>query len=172
MLNITRRDLEHAFAYANSVHSRGQSLAKHGEYVVGTVACQAESGLASFGYGVLEGRYGPVKIGPVSADLAAAVLLHGAGFLGITGKMSGHAHNFAQGLADGYLQRLGIGIGTSLGVKAGKAPHQISGGVRRAKGAIIGGFDGGHIGGGQAHARGMSQLTEAEIAALAQAHRR
>jgi hypothetical protein len=168
MLNISRRDLEHAFAYANSLHSRGQSVAKHGEYVVGTVACQAESGLASFGYGVIEGRYGPVKIGPVSADLLAALLLHGAGFLGVTGKMSGHAHNFAQGLADGYLQRLGIGIGTTMGQKAGKAPHQISGAQHSA--TIIGTRLRSTIV-GAARSRGMSQLTEAEIAALAQAHR-
>lgn len=166
MLNITRRDLEHAFAYANSLHTRGQSVAKHGEYVVGTVACQAESGLASFGYGVLEGRYGPVKVGPVSADLLAALLLHGAGFLGVTGKMSGHAHNFAQGLADGYLQRLGIGIGTSMGQKAGKAPHQISG-ARTS--TFVGGARQATVV-GAARSRGMSQLTEAEIAALAQQH--
>lgn len=166
MLNITRRDLEHAFAYANSLHSRGQSVAKHGEYVVGTVACQAESGIAAFGYGMLEGRVGPVKIGPVSADLLAALLLHGAGFLGVTGKMSGHAHNFAQGLADGYLHRLGIGIGTEMGKKAGRAPHQISGAQRSS---IVGAARANIV--GAARARGMSQLTEAEIAALAQAHR-
>lgn len=169
MLNISRRDLEHAFAYANSLHSRGQSVAKHGEYVVGTVACQAESGLAAFGYGVLEGRVGPVKIGPISADLLAAVLLHGAGFLGVTGKISGHAHNFAQGLADGYLHRLGIGLGTTMGQKAGRAPHQISGAQR----SNIIGASRSHVVGAATHARarGMSQLTEAEIAALAQARR-
>jgi hypothetical protein len=169
MLNITRRDLEHAFAYANSLHSRGQSVAKHGEYVVGTVACQAESGIAAFGYGVIEGRVGPVKVGPISADLLAAILLHGAGFLGFTGKMSGHAHNFAQGLADGYLHRLGIGIGTELGKKAGRAPHQISGAHHHSN--IVGAALRSHIV-GAARSRGMSQLTEAEIAALAQQHRR
>lgn len=157
-LHITRRDLEEAFNYANKIHKTGSGLREHGEYVVGTAAAQAESGLAAFGYGVLEGRMGPVKVGPVSGDLLAGLALHLAGFSGYAGKMRGHAHNFAQGLMDGYLHRLGIGVGTTMGMAAGHTAISTT----DPKGAFAVG------GSAPALTAGQVPLTQAEIAALAQ----
>lgn len=157
MLNISRRDVEEAIRYAGSVQRSISPYKAHGEYLAGTVACQAESGLAAFGYGMLEGRYGPIKVGPVHLDLLAGLALHAGGFLGVAGKHAGHVHNFAQGLCDGYLHRLGIGMGTTMGLSAGVKPHTISGGTN-PRGRF----------GGVPQNRRPAPLTQAEIAALAQ----
>lgn len=160
MLNISRRDVENALATMGSAHRSASRFKGHGEYVVGTFAAQAESGLSAFGYGALEGRFGPIKVGPVSADLLAAVLIHGAALLGVAGAHAGHAHNFAQGLMDGHLHRLGIGVGTAWGKSAGSAPAKVSGRAGHAfeRGATHARVDAG----------GTKPLTAAEIAALAQ----
>lgn len=120
-MNITRRDLEHAWNTAQSVHRRLSGHKGMIEAGASAFTTQAESGLAAFGYGVLEGRHGPVKIGPVSADLLAAAVLHGVGVFGLAGEYGGHLSNFANGLLDGYLHRMGIGLGASMAQKAGRA---------------------------------------------------
>lgn len=119
-MNITRRDLEHAWDVATSVH---RDLSGHKGMIkatAGAVATQAESGLAAFGYGYVEGKYGPVKVGPLDADFLAALVLHGIGISGFAGEYGGHLNNFATGLLDGYLHRLGVGMGAmSKPAKAG-----------------------------------------------------
>ena len=60
-------------------------------------------------------------------------------------------------------------IGTELGKKAGRAPHFVSGGSRVVGGQVAGAPRVGAV--GPARSRGMTQLTEAEIAALAQQRR-
>lgn len=124
-VNLTVRDLHHAMDYAGRLRDHARALSHTGEYVLGTTAQQAESGLAAFGYGVLLGRYGEIKIGPFSADVVGGVALHGAGLLGLFGKHAGHAHNAAQGLIDGFVQRVGIGIGARSTQKT--APAKVSG---------------------------------------------
>lgn len=124
-LSISRRDVEEALDYAGRMRDHAKGMSHKGEYVLGTVATQAESGLAAFGYGVVLGKFGEVKIGPAPADLLAGVGLHAAGLLGAFGKHAGHAHNFAQGLIDGYVQRLGVGVGVRMAQKA--APPRVSG---------------------------------------------
>lgn len=157
MLNITRRDVEDAIRFAGSTQRSLSPYREHGEYLAGTVACQAESGLAAFGYGLLEGRYGPIKVGPVHLDLLAGLGLHAAGFLGVAGKHAGHVHNFAQGLCDGYLHRLGIGMGTTMAMNSGVQPHRISGGTN-PRGRF-----------GAVHpSQRPAPLTQSEIAALVQ----
>ncbi len=107
-LPISRRDVEQALRYARSVTARATS--KDGS-TMGVLLRQGTSAAAAFGYGVVEGRFGPQNLGPVSVDLLTAILLNVAGFSGIAGDYSGHAHNVAQGLLDGYAHRMGVGLG-------------------------------------------------------------
>lgn len=138
-IELSRRDIEDALAHVGRMRDGARGMAKQGSYVVGTIAGQVESAFAAGSYGVVLGRYGEVRIGPAPADLLAAFGLHVAGFLGAFGDHAGHAHNFAQGLLDGYVQRLGIGLGARM-MQASKAPAAAPGapatpqvaGVRRA----------------------------------------
>lgn len=127
-IQITRRDIESAIEQIGLVRGQASAHSSKGEYVAGTLASQAESGLAAFGYGCLEGAYGPVRIMNVHADLAAALALHAAGIFGLFGKHAGHAHNFAQGLADGYLARLGMGTGAKYANDKSGRPFQATSG--------------------------------------------
>lgn len=120
-VDLQLRDIENAIGYAGRLRDHARSISHQGEYVMGTVGQQATSGLAAFGYGVVLGRYGEVRIGPLPADVLGAACLHGAGFLGVFGEQAGHAHNAAQGLVDGYLQRVGIGLGARM-MQQAKAP--------------------------------------------------
>jgi hypothetical protein len=125
---ISRRDLDHAMSFAKELHGRALNNRDAGENAMGVIGSQAESGLAAFGYGALEGMKGPISVGPVSLDIGLATLLHAAGLFGLFGKQAGHAHNFAQGLADGYLGRRRLGVGAAYAQKhhaktAGTAPR-------------------------------------------------
>jgi hypothetical protein len=127
-VNLTVRDLQSALDYAGRLRDSARSVSHQGEYVMGTVAQQATSGLSALGYGFLLGRYGEIKVGALSADLLGGAALHGAGLLGVFGRHAGHAHNAAQGLLDGYLQRVGIGLGARMQeAKAQPAQPRVSG---------------------------------------------
>lgn len=123
MLQLSRRDIESGIKHLQSVHADYLGFKGNAEDTIGAIASQALSGVAAFGYGVAEGMYGPIKVGPVHADLLAGLVLHGAAFFGYAGKHAGAAHSLAQGFVDGHLGRIGMGIGTNLGI-AKNPPHQ------------------------------------------------
>jgi hypothetical protein len=158
VLQLTRRDVEAGIRHLQGVHSDYLGIKGKTEDAFGAMASQCLSGVSAFGYGVAEGCYGPIKVGPVNADLLAALLIHGAAFFGYAGKHAPAAHSLAQGLADGFLGRMGIGVGTNLGMKRGHQPVVSSGPSF-------------HIGGASApqvspQSRGKPELTDAEITAL------
>jgi hypothetical protein len=97
-------------------------------------------------------------LGPVPADLLAGVALHALGFAGIAGKYDDDLHNFGDGVLSGYFVQLGAGFGAQWAEKSGAAPHRFSGGLDSQ---IVAGAMG----------AANSPLTEAELAAMAQAVR-
>ncbi len=149
-LPISRRDVQDALRFARSVSSRASGGGDKG--ITGTLIRQGTSGAAAFGYGVLEGRFGPLQVGPVPANLVAAILLNFAGFSGFAGGAASHVHDAAQGLLDGYLHTMGVSIGDKLSKSAPAAPPQVkAAGARRS-------------------IMGASPMTQAEIATMGQAH--
>lgn len=122
MLQLTRRDIESGIRTLQNTHAEYLGFKGKTEDAIGAVASQCLSGVAAFGYGVAEGCYGPIKVGPVNADLLAATLIHGLAFFGYAGRHQAAAHSLAQGLADGFLGRLGMGVGTNLHLGKGAAP--------------------------------------------------
>ena len=130
MLAFTRRDVEQGIRTLQATHAKYLGFKGHTEDAVGAVAGQVLSGTAAFGYGVAEGMFGPIKVGPVHADVGAALLLHGIAFFGYAGRHQGAAHSIAQGLADGFLARTGMGVGTTMALRRGAAQRPaVSSGV-------------------------------------------
>ena len=171
-LHITRRDIEEAHRYARDAIGRVRSYSNTGEHVVGQVTQTVEVGLGAVGVGILSGYFGPLNIAgsPVPLDLAAGVAGHQLAFMGLAGRHAEHLHNFSDGVMAGYLAKFGVGYGKSLAQKAGKTPAPVfSGQSRDFRGqspikqllgnAISGTFT------------GAEPLSEAELAAMAQATR-
>lgn len=119
MLAFTRRDVESGIRTLQATHARYLGYKGQTEEAVGAVAGQVLSGTAAFGYAVAEGMFGPITLGPVHADLLASLVGHGVAFFGYAGRHQGALHSIAQGLADGFLARYGMGIGTMLALKRG-----------------------------------------------------
>lgn len=164
---LSRRDVESAYAYANRHMARSrrdperpgepgplQRLLTAGE-VVGAAAA----------VGVASGRFGPLNIGgtPVPLDAAGGIALHLIAFWLDSGEkgLSPHLHNFGTGALAAYATKAGVGVGTSLRMKAGLSPVAVSGDgepeqLPGATSDIVG---------------AAAPLTEAELAALAQAVR-
>jgi hypothetical protein len=156
LLQLTRRDIEGGIRHLQGVHANYLGFKGKSEDAIGAIASQCLSGVAAFGYGVAEGCYGPIKVGPVNADLLAATLLHGLAFFGYAGRHQHAAHSFAQGLADGFLGRMGLGVGTNIGLA--KAPPHPAVTTTGPGGSF-------HVGGVPQRAM-PSRVTPAEITAL------
>jgi hypothetical protein len=157
VLQLTRRDIESGIRHLQGVHADYLGIKGKSEDAFGAVASQCLSGVAAFSYGVAEGCYGPIKLGPVNADLAAALALHAAAFFGYAGKHAPAVHSLAQGLADGFLGRMGIGVGTNLGLRKGHQPMTTA-----SPSFHVGGASAPH----QVPSRRAGDLTDAEITAL------
>lgn len=164
---LSRRDVDSAYAYANRNMRRlrdpetsGASgvlkrLLQTGEVVAGAVAV-----------GVASGRFGPLNIAntPVPIDLTGGIAGHLLAFW-LDNAASPHLHNLSNGVLAGYGTKLGVGVGTSLRLKAGLPPMMTSGDpsflqptqqLNEPQYDIVG------------SAPSAAPLTEAELAALAQ----
>jgi hypothetical protein len=157
---LSRRDVESAYAYANRHMARSRRDPDRGESsVLGKLLTTGEVVGAATAVGVLSGRFGPLNIGgtPVPLDAAGGIALHLIGFWLDSG-LSPHLHNFGNGVLAAYGAKAGVGMGTSLRMKAGLSPVAVSGDgePEQLPGATSG---------------AAAPLTEAELAALAQAVR-
>jgi hypothetical protein len=158
-LQITRRDIDRAMATAEKAARHAEKIQGKSESVMAHMTQSLEIGAAALASGVVKGRFGAVSLGPVPADLLAGVALHVLGFAGLAGKYDDDLHNFGDGVLAGYLVQLGAGFGTQWRIKSGGTPFagtELSGGWHESAGAM-----------GAAQA----PLTEAELAAMAQAVR-
>ena len=154
-LTITRRDLDSLAHRARDAQSRVARMRAKGESVTGQLSQTLEIAAGAAANGFISGRYGQINIGPVPADLAAAVALHLGGFAGVAGKYDEHLHNFADGLLAGYITKFMVGLGTSARAKAGLPAVSTSGENARMHGGM------------PAMNAGYAPLSEAELAAMA-----
>jgi hypothetical protein len=90
---------------------RTEGLRKKTESTVEHMVQSAEVSASAFAFGAVQGKYGPVKVMGVPADLGAGVALHLAGFVGLAGKSSSHLHAFADGALASFFFTLGRGVG-------------------------------------------------------------
>lgn len=158
-LRISRRDIMHGYSIARRKHRRDAGAKSSSHYM--TQATQSlEVGLTALGMGVLAGKYPNVSLGPVPVDLATALAAHLVGYVG--GKylkgQSHHLHNIGDGAFASYLVKVGAGLGAGMGLKNATAPTASGENALRYHG--MPGMN-----------SGAAPLTEAELAAMAQAVR-
>jgi hypothetical protein len=189
MINITRRDIDAAYKYANDGLSRARDPdARGASRVLGKMLETGEVIAGAAAVGVASGRFGPLNINntQVPLDLVGGVSGHLIAFWLGSG-VGDHLHNFSNGVLAGYFTKLGVGLGTTLRMKAGMTPFTVFTGDKDKEGH--GGLDFGFpsrevnlpfdVAGEQARLHGGmpaygagaetgGPLTEAELAALAQ----
>lgn len=139
VMNITAAEAQAYRRKVESTIARAKSALQKADKAVDTAVRATVTGGAAFACGVAQGRYGPVEIMGVPADLAAAVGLHALGFLGIGGRSAEYMHDAGNGALSCYLATLGRGVGgdwksRALGGGAG-APRLPAGAA--ASGATI-----------------------------------
>lgn len=110
--------LKERIANLQSRHSKAVDRAKRGIYVVAdTAVIGGTAGL----FGVVQGRYGAKKVGPVPVDLATGVIAHIAGISGPS-RMSHQLHNIGHGAIAAYAVAVGRGFGKRMRAKSGEKP--------------------------------------------------
>lgn len=145
---------------AERLMARARTITEKSEETVGQVIRTMEVGGSAFTAGVLKGRYGTVEIAGVPADLGAAVVLHGIGFLG-GGKYKEHLHAFGDGVLASYLTAVGAGIGDRMARESAAAAARPAGGAAPAAAAQ---GEAGHE-----LASGAERLSDQELQVLQQA---
>lgn len=90
---------------------RGINVAADAAVITGTAAA----------FGVVQGRYGAKKVGPVPIDLAAGVVAHVVAISG-PGKYAHQLHNIGHGALAAYGVAMGRGYGKRMRAKAGEKP--------------------------------------------------
>lgn len=165
MLNISRRDIDEAYASMRDAHSYIQRFQGGGETVVGQLTQSLAVGAGAFGVGVLSGRYGALHINgsSIPLDLAAGLTGHALGFFGIAGKYSEHLHNFSDGVLSAWLTKLGVGVGAKMAMDAGKPAPPVTAGAPR----LATGFQPSTRQNHRDSIAGRAPLTEAELAGMA-----
>lgn len=123
MIQLTRRDLEHAYDQVSNVHrvlkghrTAGENIARHAMTGVEVLAGAAVSGIVAGRFGA---PYLTVAGQNVPLDALAGVGLHALAFFGTFGNYGEHVHNFATGVLSQYVARWGVGYGSSMREKAG-----------------------------------------------------
>jgi len=154
-LGISRSELDRAEKLARRALRRDPDIGGPAGRKAGLL-CAGEVLGAAFLTGVAKGRFGPISLGPVPADLIGGGALLLAGFFGgkMFGKATRHLWNVGLGVGAGYTHTLGAGVGINMATKATTTTTKLSG--SRLAGAL---------------GRGAAPLTQAELAAMARAVR-
>jgi len=117
-LKVSKEGINKLRHRVESLANRAKGMRDKSEAMTGRVVQTAEVGLAAFGFGMVNGRWGGVEVLGVPADLGAGIALHLAGFAGLGGKNAMHLHNFADGALSAYLTTLGAGMGRKMAREA------------------------------------------------------
>lgn len=94
------------------MQKRVAAIKEEAEEKVMVVVQTAEINTASFGFGVVNGRWNRPELVGIPADALAGMLLHAAGFM-VDSNAGKHLHN----LGDGALSCYSAGLGTGIGAK-------------------------------------------------------
>lgn len=121
-MRLTAGDIFRARNRVMSLQGKLAGVSKKAEGVIETAIRTTLAGGTAFGMGVVNGRYGGVKLVGVPLDLGVAVTAHLAGFLGLAGRMSGHLHSVADGSLCSYLTTQGRGVGIKMAAKTDGKP--------------------------------------------------
>ena len=159
-LMVSRGQLAEIMSRARNAMRRGEALKERSEHVINTSVDALVTSGAAFGLGLARGRMGgrAVLFG-VPVELGVGVMAHLAGFTGIVGKASGHAHSIGNGALAAYAY--------GMGHDAGKSWRSKSGGGAPSRFVKIDGMAG-NGGGGRVEESGGGGLSDDALADLAQ----
>lgn len=126
-LRLSQTDLRKAAHRAEALRSRLSGIRKKTEKVTENAVRTVEVSAASFGWGIVEGRFGDkltgesaVSVAGVPVALGLGLGLNLAGYLGLAGtRMSEHLHGFGDGFLAAYLTIRGVGVGSKFATPAG-----------------------------------------------------
>lgn len=82
----------------------------------------AEVATVALGFGYIQGRFGPKKLGPIPLDLLLGSAGHVVGLMELAGEFTPHLHNLADGAIASFANTWGRGVGRDGRIKAGKTP--------------------------------------------------
>jgi len=123
MIQLTQRDLQHAYDQVSSAHrlisghrSKGESIARNAVTALEVLAGTAVSGVVAGRFGA---PYASIAGHTLPLDLAGGIALHGAAFFGLFGNYGDHIHNFATGVMSQYVTRASVAYGAHMREKAG-----------------------------------------------------
>lgn len=117
MVNLTKRDMSKALHRVESMKRRYHNAIAKSEETMTHVVHGVEASAASFGFGVLQGRFaskGGLGIMGVPIELAAGGALYLAAALGLGGKMSEHFYALGQGALSAFTTTMGRGVGVKM----------------------------------------------------------
>jgi hypothetical protein len=117
MATLTPAQRKHEISF----WKRARKFKESQQHNIDIAKAAVEVGVVAFGFGYARARYGDkMKLGPIDADLAAAIVLHGAGFAMSKRKFSGDLHSLGNGALASYLAVVGSVQGTKAKEKAGQ----------------------------------------------------
>jgi len=107
------------------VHAIAERTKEKAGEAIGTAVHSTEVFAGAFISGLAKGKLGhsPEFIG-LPMDLWAAIIGHGAGFVGFGGRYSTHLHGFADGFLASYATTMGLGAGQSWAEKQAAEPKK------------------------------------------------
>lgn len=118
-MQVSLRQLESLETRAKSAASRIKRIQEEAHDVMMAVVGTVETMTTSFGFGVINGRWGGPEFVGVPVDLLSGIVLHGLAFAIDTG--SEHLHNLANGALACYFATLGTGVGQKMATEAQQA---------------------------------------------------
>lgn len=103
-----------------SMQKRVQAIKEDAQEKIMTVVQTVEIGTASFGFGVINGRWNRPEMVGIPVDALVGIGLHAVGFV-IDDAPGKHMHNLGDGAVACYAAGLGTGIGAKMRAEAGLA---------------------------------------------------
>lgn len=117
MAEVSLAKVNEALQAASRARSMATRVREHAEQQIGAFVRSTEVSASAFTWGLLQGRYGDLRVRGVPLEMAAGILAHTAGLFGI---MEDHAHAVGDGSLASYFHSVGRGAGLEWWVKAGK----------------------------------------------------
>jgi hypothetical protein len=118
-LQISKKELEKVYSGAKRMLSRAEGLKEKSEATIEGITRAMVVAGTSFGFGLVNGRYGAITPLGVPVDLGVGIGAHLLGFTGLAGKMTPQAHAIGDGALSAYAYTVGRGTGKVWRKKAG-----------------------------------------------------
>jgi len=118
-LQLSKNQITEIMRKADGAIKKAERVKDKSEQVINNVVRTMVVSGTSFAFGVANGRFGAVTPLGVPIDLGVGVAAHLAGFTGIVGNATAHAHAIGDGALAAYTYTVGRGTGKAWRKKSG-----------------------------------------------------